>query len=91
MVLRALPPFLRSRDIVSFLGVVEKFGGRPSEVIGVVDDEYTAYCFDEACLYILNMLNDNKKPMFDDDKEQQKSDIKNNYTCFSDLYKNYDD
>lgn len=48
------------------------------------EDEYTAYCFDEACLYILNMLNDNKKPIFDDDVKVNKN---NHYQSFSDLYK----
>ena len=48
------------------------------------EDEYTAYCFDEACLYILNMLNDNKKPIFDADATVHNN---NHYQSSSDLYK----
>ena len=28
------------------------------------DDSYTAYCFDEACAYILGQIDDKKTPRF---------------------------
>lgn len=65
--------------------MVEKFGGRPSEII-CVEDEYTAYCFDEACLYIMTMLEQKKEPIFEEEKDVKVTNI--TYTCFSDLYNN---
>ena len=35
-------------------------------------DEYTVYCFDEACAYILGELKDDKKAIYDDDKKENK-------------------
>lgn len=32
--------------------------------------EYPAYCFDEACYYIITQLNDNKKPRFPEDRRK---------------------
>lgn len=45
--------------------------------------EYTAYCFDEACSFIMSMLEQNKEPMYNEIKEEK------HYTNFKDLYKNY--
>ena len=42
---------------------------RPSEIIGMKDDEYTAYCFDEACAYFLSELSENKQPHFKEDEK----------------------
>ena len=42
---------------------------RPSEIIGVSDDEYVAYCFDEACAYFLSELAEKKTPHFQDDEK----------------------
>lgn len=50
-----------------------------------VTDEYTAYCFDEACFYILSMIKEGKKPHF---KTQEKEE-KNHYSSFQELYKQY--
>lgn len=52
-----------------------------------VKDEYTAYCFDEACFYILSMIKEGKKPHFENDKGKA---TKGHYSSFSDLYKQYD-
>ena len=41
---------------------------RPSEVIRI-EDEYTAYCFDEACAYFLSELSENKQPHFLEDEK----------------------
>jgi hypothetical protein len=35
-------------------------------------DEYTAFCFDEACAYILGELKEDKKAMYDDDRKENK-------------------
>lgn len=36
---------------------------RPSDLIGI-EDTYSAFCFDEACAYILKELKDGKEPVF---------------------------
>ena len=42
---------------------------RPSCFFDGLDD-YTAYCFDEACMYILQEIRDKKTPRFKDDIKQ---------------------
>lgn len=51
------------------------YNKRPSEIVGI-DDTYTAYCLDEACLYISKRLKNGETPKF-----------KKNYSSFTDLYK----
>lgn len=41
-------------------------------------DEYTAYCFDEACAYIMNRVDSGEEIC-----------IRTRYTSFSDLYSQY--
>ena len=50
-----------------------KFNRLPSEILRI-DDEYTAFCFDEACLYIINQLENKKKPHFKDEKVDNDKD-----------------
>lgn len=35
----------------------------PSQVMRI-DDDYTAYCFDEACAFIMSEINQGKDPNF---------------------------
>lgn len=42
---------------------------KPSEVIHL-EDEYTAFCFDEACLYISLQMQSGLKPVFVTDEER---------------------
>lgn len=35
---------------------------RPSELLGI-RDTYTAFCFDEACAYIIKQLQDGREPV----------------------------
>ena len=39
-----------------------------------IDNDYTAFCFDEACLYIINQLENKKKPHFIDEKPKTDKD-----------------
>ena len=51
-----------------------------------IDDEYTAYCFNEACMNVLTRLKNNETPHYatlEQGKEKQQS-----YHNFSDFYKN---
>lgn len=42
----------------------------PSEIARIAD-EYEAFCFDEACLYIIEQIEDKKEPQFREDKVSQ--------------------
>lgn len=50
---------------------------RPSSLLGI-DDYYTAYCFDEACAYIMTRIDNKEEPVF-----QRK------YSSFSELYSQF--
>lgn len=41
------------------------YNRRPSEFFDLKDDEYTAYCLDEACAYISLQIKDGKEPRFE--------------------------
>lgn len=49
---------------------------RPSQIINL-NSEYEAFCFDEACSYILNELNkeDHREPSFDEEKPKNNDDL----------------
>lgn len=44
-----------------------KYKKLPSE-IARIDDDYIAFCFDEACMYISNELEQGNKPKWEDEK-----------------------
>ncbi len=50
---------------------------RPSEILHI-DDEYTAFCLDEACVVIRAKLDNKEQPTF-----------KKEYSNFSQLYAHY--
>lgn len=75
--LRLFSPFVGSPDILRILGIAQRYKVRPSELMGTLD-EYTAYCFDEACAYIMLMMDSKEEPMFH-----------TRYRSFSDLYAQY--
>jgi hypothetical protein len=52
------------------------YSTRPSAFMGV-EDEYTAYCLDEACAYITARLEKGETPTFE-----------KHYTSFKDMYEN---
>ena len=54
-----------------------RFKKLPSEILRI-KDEYTSYCFDEACEYILSQLDEEKKPVFLEDRKEMKEKAKNN-------------
>lgn len=43
-----------------------------------IDDQYTAYCFDEVCSFIIQKIKSGEDPQF-----------KRQYKSFTDLYKDY--
>lgn len=56
----------------------------PSQVMGV-EDEYTAFCFNEACALIISKLKDGLKPIVRFDENNKKI-----YSKPSDFYKKFD-
>lgn len=62
---------------MTVLGMMQRFNVRPSEIMAI-DDPYTAYCLDEACLYIVNQLDKGEEICF-----------RPQYTSFTELYAQY--
>ena len=54
---------MRSGEVLRLIGTYKTLGFacRPSELLDI-DDKYTAYCFDEACAYIISRLKAGEKP-----------------------------
>ena len=52
-----------------------RFHKLPSE-IARIHNEYEAFCFDEACEYIIRQLEDKKTPKWREEK-QSKNDVRN--------------
>ncbi|WP_096635816.1 hypothetical protein [Clostridium cochlearium] len=59
---------------MTVLTISKQYKQRPSEIIGLTND-YEAFCFDEACVYIMNeMSKENaREPKFIDDKDKNKT------------------
>lgn len=57
---------------------------RPSEILKI-DDEYTAFCFDEACAVIISRIQAGEKPTYVLEDENNPKEFKN----FSEFYKYY--
>lgn len=68
------------------IGVYKMLGmnGRPSELLSI-EDTYTAFCFDEACAYILSELQNGKEPIEHKEVNHQKQ----SYSRPSDLYNKF--
>lgn len=80
------PPFVASGRVLRVLGVYKTLDIhiRPSEFIGI-EDEYTAFCFDEACAFIIAQLKDGKEPIV----SLGSPDEATKATRPSDVYKKY--
>lgn len=46
---------------MSVLTISKQYKQRPSEIIGLTND-YEAFCFDEACVYIISKLQEEGSP-----------------------------
>lgn len=66
--------FVKSKGILNLISIANMYHKLPSEILGL-RDEYTSYCLNEACTYILGRLNDGETPVF-----------RKEYKSFSDLY-----
>lgn len=50
---------------------------KPSELVGELDP-YTAFCFDEACMFIMHRIDEGETPQF-----------RKKVSSFTELYKDY--
>ena len=58
----------------------------PSEIMGI-EDRYTAFCFNEACLEIIARLQNEEKPYYIEQRER--AEEPKHYSNFKDFYKTY--
>ena len=65
----------------------KQYGCMPSEILGI-EDNYTAFCFNEACCEIISRLQNEEKPYYIEQREQDENNVKQ-YNNFKDFYKQY--
>lgn len=58
------------------------FNKLPSEIVNIYD-EYTAFCFNEACFYIRAQVEMGEEPNFNT------KEVKQHYTSFTEFYKQF--
>lgn len=56
---------------MSLLTTSKQYSTRPSKLL-CIEDEYIAYCLDEACAYIISQLEEGIKPKFIEDEKENK-------------------
>lgn len=59
----------------------------PSDILGI-EDNYTAFCFNEACCEIIERLKNGEKPNYIEYRKEQKAEAKH-YNNFGEFYKTY--
>lgn len=60
------------------LGMANKFDSRPSTLLAV-EDEYTAYCLDEAAAYVISKIEDGEEPVFEKKVEKHFKSMREMY------------
>lgn len=68
----------------------KQYGCLPSELLGIEDD-YTAFCFNEACCCIMCKLEKGEEPKYIEDREQEERERTKpkEYHSFEDYYKQF--
>lgn len=56
----------------------------PSDIMGI-DDNYTAFCFNEACAEIMLRLQNEEKPIYREQREEEQE----GYSNFTEFYKKF--
>lgn len=64
--------FVKSRNLNRILNLAENQNRQPSEIMQI-HDEYTAFCFDEACSYIVGKIKKGEQPRYEMKKNKVKS------------------
>lgn len=79
---------MKSRRILGILAQAQRYKILPSQVIKV-EDEYTAFCFDEACAFIMGKIDNKEEPNFNvfASENEDAKEIKKEYRNFGDYYK----
>lgn len=79
-----------SKKIEIVIAQAKEFKKLPSEIL-FIEDEYVAYCFNEACFYLMMRLKNGDKPNYRKFEEQERlsKQGKTSYSNFKDFYKNY--
>lgn len=57
----------------------------PSDIMGI-EDNYTAFCFNEACAEIMLRLQNEEKPIY---REQREEEQQEEYSNFTEFYKKF--
>lgn len=74
-----LYPLFQSRRILNVISTAKTFGCRPSDLLGIdEEDVYGRYCIDEAATYLYNLMQPDKdgkckKPTFKEDIKESKT------------------
>lgn len=61
--------FVRSRSLNRILNLSAAQGKDPSEIMGI-EDEYTAFCFNEACTYIVTQIKNGNELHYEKKKKR---------------------
>lgn len=80
--LRSCYPFVQSKKIESVIAMSKMYNCLPSDLLKIEDD-YTSFCFNEACAIIMMKIDKGEKPIYKTEQEEQ------HYSNFKDLYKQY--
>ena len=81
---KSLNPFVNNPQIVDVICMAEQYKKRPSEIV-FIDEEYSAFCFDQVCLYLLNHCTDLKTGEIDFKKLRFKNKNQNNSNSNNDF------
>ena len=65
---------MKTRRVIQLVNMAAVYQCRPSQLLAV-DEEYAAWCLDEACMLVKMKLDDGEEPIF-----------KKQYASFSDIY-----
>ena len=66
---------MKSRRILQLINMSNAYRCRPSELL-CIEEEYAAWCLDEACLFVSMKVDEGEEPVF-----------KKQYGSFSDIYR----
>lgn len=81
--------FVTSPRILTIIDMSKRYGQRPSSIVCSQDDpldEYTAFCFDEACTFILSKIEQDETPEFQDNSPP----TERHFSSYSEMLKYYD-
>lgn len=70
---------MKSQNVLRVINQAIRFHKLPSEILGI-SNRYLAFCFDEACDYIIGQLEKEKEPKWyesDQEKEKRKKVTRN--------------